>query len=379
MSMTDELLGRDRAEALARLLLTANPAADGDALRGAAASLAGRGLSERARLLAGAMREDHGTAPARLNAIVRAAQQDPEFSGWMLWPVGLAVAWSALEAGAPESFDDALALLRELTPRMTSEFAIRPLLRHDLPRALAQMQGWTGDPDWHVRRLASEGSRPLLPWAERIPALIADPLPTRGILDALSDDPEEAVRRSVANHVNDHSRHHPGFVVECVAGWRAAGGAHVDRTSRHALRTLVKRGDADALALLGYGLARLDVTPLALSRPRVMIGDEVQFSATITNRGSDAARIMIDYVLAFPDARGRERTKVFKLARRELAPGEAARVSAAQSFRPISTRRYYPGPASLALQINGVVHRRTEFALGEPARHSNAPLPRPTT
>lgn len=379
MSMTDELLGKDRAHELARLLREADPQANSSALRSAADTLTGLGLSGRARLLASAIREDHGIDPRRLTAVTRAALHDPGFEGWMLWPVGLAVAWSAVEAETSASFDDALAVMRELTPRMTSEFAIRPLLRHDLERGLAQLHEWTSDADWHVRRLASEGSRPLLPWAERIPALVADPTASRHIVDALFDDAEESVRRSVANHVNDHSRLHAAFVVDTVTGWRESGGTHVDRTARHALRTLVKRGDTGALGILGFTPAELDVTQLALSCSRVPIGDAVRFSASVKNRDSEPVRIVIDYVLAFPDSRARERTKVFKLAQRELSPGETTDVAGAQSFRPLSTRRYYPGPASIALQINGIAYTSTVFALVESAPYSKASAPIPVT
>ncbi|MEJ6490626.1 DNA alkylation repair protein [Leucobacter sp. USCH14] len=377
MSMTDELLGQDRVDALARILLSADPTASTRALQAAATSLADLGLSDRARHLARAVLEDHGTDPLRINALARTALGDPEFSGWMLWPVGLAIVRSALDAGTADAFDDALAMLREMTPRMTSEFAIRPLLRHDSSRALAQMQHWAEDPDWHVRRLASEGSRPLLPWAERIPALVADPSQTRAILDALFDDPEESVRRSVANHVNDHSRHHPGYVVETVAAWRETGGDHIERTARHALRTLLKRGDPGALALLGFDRAELEVSPLALSDERVALGRGVTFSGAVTNLGDEPVRLMIDYVLTFPDARGRERVKVFKLASRELAPGETTEISGAQSFRQITTRRYYPGTASVSLQINGIVHTPATFALVDPDLHSKAAAPSP--
>ena len=364
MPMTDELLGPQRVSELGRILADADPAAAQHSMSAVARSLDGLALSARARLLAVAIRDDHGRTPEALNALVRAALDDPDFTGWMLWPAGLAVAWSAVEHDTHEALDNALDVLRELTPRMSSEFSIRPLLRHDLDRSLGHLSEWTTHSSWHVRRLASEGSRPLLPWAERIPALVADPTPSRPILDALFDDPEESVRRSVANHLNDHSRAHERFTVDTVRGWQRRGGTHVDRTTRHALRTLVKRGDPGALDVLGFGSAQLTVSALRLESVRVPIGGEVRFAADITNVGATSARLVIDYVLAFPDARGRERVKVFKLAQRELAPGTSTTVATAQSFRLITTRTYYPGTAAIALQINGVVQDRAVFELG---------------
>lgn len=266
MPFTDELLGARQAELLVEAL---GDAAGGTlaATRTAAGGLGALSLSGRARALAAAILSDVEGDHARLAAVVRRALERPDFEGWLLWPVGLAVALRAVDEGSASGFDGAMDVLRELTPRMTSEFAVRPLLRHDLDRALAHMRAWTADPDWHVRRLASEGSRPLLPWAERIPALVADPEPSRPILDALFDDPEASVRRSVANHLNDHSRAHAAFAVATARGWReSGGGAHVERTSKHALRTLVKRGDPGALALLGFPPAELAVSPFG-SRP----------------------------------------------------------------------------------------------------------------
>ena len=363
MPLADELLGEREARALIDALTGADPAAPLDAVRATAGALGELPLSGRARALAAAMLADIDGDSDRLNAHVRAALTDPGFSGWMLWAVGLAVAQRAIETATASAFDDALAVLRQLTPRMTSEFSVRPLLRHDLPRALGIMGEWVSDPDPHVRRLASEGTRPLLPWGERVPGLVEDPGLTRAILDALHDDPDEAVRRSVANHLNDHSRAHPGYAVEVVRGWQWRGGPHRARTASHALRTLVKRGDADALALLGFRAAEVEVSPIEIAERRIEPGGTVRFGAEIRNVGIESVDLVIDYALFFPDARGRERTKVFKIGRRTLAPGERTRVEASRSFRALTTRSYYPGDYAIALQVNGVAFERTAFVV----------------
>ncbi|EYT52856.1 DNA alkylation repair protein [Leucobacter sp. UCD-THU] len=364
MSMTDELLGDESVGSLLGALQDAAPGRRFEATREAAAGLSALTLSRRARSLADGILLDLPGDHAELARVVRAAIEHPGFDGWALWPVGLASARRAVAERTESAFDDSLEVLRQLTKRFTSEFAIRPLLLHDLDRGLDRMASWTTDPDWRVRRLATEGSRPLLPWAERLPALVADPSPTRVILDALHDDAEENVRRSVANHVNDHSRGHAAFAVEVVRGWRDAGGDHLERVSRHALRTLVKRGDAGALELLGFPPALVEVSPLEVSPVRVEAGGAVAFEAEVENTGADPARLVIDYALFFPGARGEERSKVFKIAQRTLGPGERTVVRASHSFRAITTRRYYPGRYGVALQINGVAHPRTGFELG---------------
>jgi hypothetical protein len=169
------------------------------------------------------------------------------------------------------------------------------------------------------------------------------------------------VRRSVANHLNDHSRAHPEFTVAVARGWQDRGGAHVERTVRHALRTLVKRGDVDALAALGFPPASVKVSPIALSAVVVPAGGSVRLSAEVENLCEDTANLVIDYILSFPDARGRERSKVFKITQRALDAGASTAIDATHSFRAITTRKYYPGQYAVALQINGVAHERAGF------------------
>jgi hypothetical protein len=155
-------------------------------------------LRERTDLVSAALVEalpaDYPTAAA----IVRGLLADPAFRGWG-WPVGETVTTLALADGSTGAFEDALALMAELTPRLTSEFPIRRLLEADLGRALPLVLTWTRHPDEHVRRLASEGTRAYLPWAIRVRALLADPAATVPIIDALYRDPSDYVRRSVAN------------------------------------------------------------------------------------------------------------------------------------------------------------------------------------
>ncbi len=54
------------------------------------------------------------------------------------------------------------------------------------------MRAWARDPDPHLRRLASEGARPRLPWGRRLRGFVADPGPVLDLLELLKDDPSEA-------------------------------------------------------------------------------------------------------------------------------------------------------------------------------------------
>ncbi|WP_433796864.1 hypothetical protein [Actinoplanes sp. CA-252034] len=294
----------------------------------------------------------------------RACDLAPEFTGWLIWPVTGAVATRAVQEGGDDAFDAAMTLLAELTGRLTAEFAIRILLRHDLDRALGIIAGWTRSADPDVRRLASEGTRPYLPWSSRVPQILARPGATVPVLDALYRDDSEYVRRSVANHLNDLSRDHPGLVVDTARRWLAEPGPATERLVRHGLRTLIKSGHPGALELLGFTAATLEVDGPHLDRTTVPFGGGIRFTAAIRNTGADPARLTIDYVVHHRKANGGQTGKTFKLTTRTLAPGERIEVVREHSFRPITTRRYHPGGHAISLQINGVESPRADFELG---------------
>jgi 3-methyladenine DNA glycosylase AlkC len=367
MPFADELVNGRTAQSLTRAVRVALPGADLAALRAAAPHLDPLTLRERADLLRDALLADVPGDYAELARVVRAARDGvPEFGGWLIWPVTSAVATKAVAEGTDATFDDAMALLAELTGLLTSEFALRILLRHDLDRALGIVAGWTGSPDTDVRRLASEGTRPYLPWSVRVPELISRPGATVPVLDALHSDESEYVRRSVANHLNDLSRDHADLAVATARRWLDTPAPPAVRLVRHGLRTLVKRGHPGALGLLGFAPATLEIEGPALDRTRVPIGGSVRFTAAIRNIGAEDARLAIDYVVHHHKANGSQSIKTFKLTTRTLGPDETIEVSRDHSFRLLTTRRYHPGPHALALQINGVTSDRAEFELQVP-------------
>ncbi|RKE17435.1 DNA alkylation repair protein [Streptomyces sp. TLI_171] len=354
MPTADELISAGTVHGLAAVLREAAPrASDWRAVTGSAAGLGALGLSERARTVGAAMLADVGGGYGELASAVRAALARPELTGWMIWPVSEAVATAATAPGG--DFADGLHLLAELTPRLTAEFALRGFLLADLDRSLAAALAWTRSPDPAVRRLASEGTRPRLPWARQVPALTAAPGVTLPILDALYRDEDEVVRRSVANHLNDLSRLDPGLATATAAGWaRRADGATAS-VVRHAMRTLVKDGDPAALELVGFHGGREDLRVLGplLERAEVPVGGALTFTARVTNVSDAPVSLVIDYVVHHRKANGRTSPKVFKLTKRNLEPGASAELTRSHSFRPISTRVYHPGEHALQLQVNG--------------------------
>lgn len=366
MPFADELIGVPTVRALVKAVRTAAPRAPLTALRAVEPALAPLSLRERSDLLRDALLTDLPGDYPSLAATIRKAAAAPGFTGWLIWPVTSAIAVKAVEQDDPAAFDDALALLAELTPRLTAEFALRILLNHDLDRALAVILGWTGSPDHDVRRLASEGTRPMLPWAVRVPRVLAEPKATLPIVNALYRDESEYVRRSVANHLNDLSRREPDLVVATASEWLAEPGPDTARLVRHALRTLVKQGHPGALGLLGFAPARVDVTGPRLSANTVTVGETLTFTATVHNLEPEPARLAIDYVVHHRKANGTTTAKTFKLTTKLLGPGESHELSREHSFRLITTRRYHPGAHALELQVNGVRSGRADFELVVP-------------
>ncbi len=260
-----------------------------------------------------------------------------------------------------DDWDAALPALEEFTQIMSAEFAVRSFMVQDPDRMMAQMLAWTDHPNEEVRRLASEGCRPRLPWGISLPMFKKDPAPILPVLEKLKQDPSETVRRSVSNNLNDIAKDNPQVVIATLRKWRTIDTPEMEWIIRHALRTLLKQGHPDALALLGYSAPALAVRNLTLEPEQIAMGEEITFSFEVESAGETEQDLMIDYVLHLVRARGKTSQKVFKLTKRTLAPGEKITISGKQSFRPITTRTYYPGTHSIAIQINGQVYARGDF------------------
>jgi 3-methyladenine DNA glycosylase AlkC len=320
------------------------------------------GLRVRTDLVSAALLVDLPEGYDATAAVVRDALERPGFAGWTIWPVGEAVTSRALAASAPaHAFDDALGMMAELTPRLTSEFAIRRLLEHDLERALPTVRGWTTHPDEHVRRLASEGTRAFLPWAIRVRSLLGSPESTVPILDALYRDESDYVRRSVANHLNDLARQNPDLVVRVAERWLAAPDASTAGVVRHGLRTLVKKAHPGALAAMGFAPVAVSVSDPELDSDTVTLPGALGFRFVLGNDGTTTARMAVDYVVHFVKADGRRSEKVFKLTTVTLGPGESTTIARRHALRQMTTRVHYAGTHALELQVNGQRLTRTEF------------------
>lgn len=262
-----------------------------------------------------------------------------------------------------EHFDISMQALRYFTRFGSSEFAIRHFLLKDQAQTLAVMEQWAQDDNEHVRRLASEGSRPRLPWSFQLKSLMVDPTPTAAILDMLKNDPSAYVRKSVANHLNDITKDHPDWVLAKFRGWPLED-KHTLWIVKHALRNMIKQGHDEALSMIGAtGAAQVTVDAFEVTPTTLALGERLQLSARILSTGTAPQRLVIDYAIHYVKKGATPSRKVFKLKELTLLPGERQVLSISQVVRDFTTRKHYAGHHRVELLINGVPMAEGGFTL----------------
>lgn len=267
------------------------------------------------------------------------------------------------EAGL-EEFDLSMEALHRLTRRMSAEFSIRPFLERWEDDALRILRGWADDPDPAVRRLVSEGTRPRLPWGRRLRRFQEDPGLTLPLLERLRDDPDPVVRRSVANHLNDIGKDHPGVLVEVARRWMADAGPERVALLRHALRTRVKQGDPGALELLGYGGgATVAVEGVHITPDEVAKGGSVTVAFDVRSHSSSSQSLLVDFRIHFVKARGGASPKVFKMRTAEVPPGGTASFRKRVTLAELTTRKHHPGEHRVDALVNGLAFPLGSFVL----------------
>ncbi|HEX6845966.1 MAG TPA: hypothetical protein VF144_03255 [Chitinophagaceae bacterium] len=262
-----------------------------------------------------------------------------------------------------KSLQLSLAALYEMTQRFSAEDAIRYFINAFPKETLKELLAWTNDPHYHVRRLCSEGTRPKLPWSQKISIAITDPLP---ILNNLFADTTRYVTRSVANHINDISKTDPDLALETLTGWRKLNKQTPEEMQfiiRHSLRSLVKQGNSNAMKLLGFEQnANFSFSKFRVAK-QVRMNTPLQFSFTI--QAPEDLNAVIDYILYFQNKAGKLNSKkVFKLTKLELTKNRAVNVSKSHMLRQyMTTRTLYPGKHEIEIQINGMRLAKESFLL----------------
>lgn len=280
--------------------------------------------------------------------------RDPNLLGnsW-LWPVLQIVE----DEGAAYPVES-LAALEAMTSRFSAEFAVRPIVDQHPEVAWPTFLRWTQSPDEHVRRLASEGSRPRLPWGMRLRPAVADPEPGLAVISRLVDDPSAYVRRSVANHLGDVAKDHPGRALEVADAWLAE---RPDRMAlvRHGLRSVLKMGHPDALLLMGNSTAPVHVSDITVIPNPARMGDFFTVSARLLGTGL----VRVDVIWQWPGARGGWSSRTFVGRERELNLDHPWVFAQRLSLRPVTTRPIRAGTQRVWLLIAGQKFGPVEFSL----------------
>ncbi|MBL4771920.1 MAG: DNA alkylation repair protein [Planctomycetes bacterium] len=320
-------------------------------------------LKARAQLVGECLRKalpaDMGQALTILTDAICATPEvtvDDMQGGWPMFPINSLVATYGLDH--PEL---SLILLFEVTKRFTSEFGIRPFLEQHTELTLDQLHIWASDENVHVRRLVSEGSRPRLPWAPQIKAFMVDPAPVFELLEKLKDDPEEYVRRSVANNLNDICKDHPAAMLQVVEAWSKDASPERKKLIRHACRTLIKAGDPKCLEILGFAPPELDEVQMVLSTDKLTLGEKLSIELQLLSTCNSTQDLIVDYRFHWIKANGKPSARVHKGSQVALAAGDRRTIKHTFHIKPITTRRYYSGRTLVELLINGQKIASGEF------------------
>lgn len=318
-------------------------------------------LKARARHLADALEvtlpKDCAKAFAVIVKMMGLAEGDGAGSNFRYLPVS-----EFLERHGPRDVEAALSANYELTKRFTSEFCIRSLILAGPERTLRELAKWVGDESEHVRRLVSEGTRPRLPWGRQLAPFIADPSPLLPLLERLKDDRSQYVRRSVANNLNDIAKDHPEVVLKVAKSWLHEATAQRKKLVEHGLRTLLKRGDPRALALIGAGDSKSLRITGRLTPSKVKLGERVNFVATVRNDGPSELHAVLEARVHFVKVRGTS-VKPFRLARINLKPGQQVEITRSLELQHRTIRRLFSGVHEVELQVNGARSPMGSFRL----------------
>lgn len=286
---------------------------------------------------------------------------DDDFGDFIFAPLSLFV---AVHGCTPDHLDISLTALKEITKRFSAEYAIRYFINTFSEATFEFLNDCAKDDNYHVRRWASEGTRPKLPWAQKLTTDYRKPLP---ILDALYADRTRYVTRSVANHLNDISKTDPVLVMDTLQRWTASqqqAGLEMAFITKHALRSLVKQGNPDALKLLGFKTKpEITIANFSTTTPTVRVGSAFEFSLDICSHQQQ--KLVVDYLMYFASDGRKQPQKVFKIKQLDLARDETVTLHKRHPMRLMTTRRLTLGVHKIVLQVNGQPFDSLTFELAE--------------
>lgn len=267
-----------------------------------------------------------------------------------------------VETYGPDDFKNAVKAFEFTTQYISCEFAVRPFIIKYKDKMMAQMTKWSLHQSAAVRRLASEGSRPRLPWAMAIPFLKKDPALVLPILENLKQDPSESVRRSVANNLNDIAKDHPNIVLSIAAKWKGIS-KETDAIIKHGSRTLLKQGHAEILTHYGLVSKGIAVNNFIVATPHIKVGDYLEFSFVLVNENTEPKTIRLEYAIHYKKNNGLLAKKMFKISERTYLPNQKETIYRKHNFKLITTKKFYAGNHKLSVFVNGEEKITGDFKL----------------
>ncbi|MDR2834374.1 MAG: DNA alkylation repair protein [Streptococcaceae bacterium] len=247
----------------------------------------------------------------------------------------------------------------KITPYVSCEFAVRPFIRENEGKMMKIMLDWATSPDEHLRRLASEGCRPMLPWTAALPKFKENPSPILPILENLKADDSLYVRKSVANNLNDISKNQPELVIEIAKRWYGDN-KNTDWIVKHATRTLLKKGNPEALSIFGYEHGHEFVIEDFNVEPKIVQKDgNIEFAFTI--KVDEPKKVRLEYAIDFMKKNGKLNRKVFSISEGLFETDRS--YDKKHSLKDMSTRKHHVGLHRLALIVNGIERELVEFEL----------------
>ncbi|WP_240491708.1 DNA alkylation repair protein [Flavivirga aquatica] len=266
-----------------------------------------------------------------------------------------------IEVYGIKDYDISIKAFEQITQFTSCEFAVRPFIIKYQDKMIEEMKKWSKHNYSTVRRLASEGCRPRLPWAMAIPMLKADPTPILPILENLKNDPSEYVRRSVANNLNDISKDNPKTVINIAKKWLGKT-RETDKLVKHACRTLLKQGNQELMPLFGFGsIDKINITYFKIITPKVKLGAFLEFK--LNNLSNLSSKIRLEYGLYYQKANSTLSKKVFKISEKEYSKNSTTSINRKQPFKIITTRKFHLGKHQLSIIINGKEFEILDFEL----------------
>jgi len=256
--------------------------------------------------------------------------------------------------------------LETFTTFWTSEFAVRPFIIKNEEYMMQQMLLWAKNENEHIRRLASEGCRPILPWAISLTKFKKNPALIIPILTQLKADSSKYVRKSVANNLNDISKTRSDIVIDIATQWYG-NNDYTNWIVKHGCRTLLKKGNADILALFGLNDVKgIVIKEFILNTNSVVIGDKLSFSFTINAK--KMTKVRLEYGIDYVKSNGKRSRKNFKISEIKMKENESKPYTKNHNFIDLSTRRHYSGTHTIVLIINGIEMKKLDFELCSPLK-----------